>query len=830
MGHPEQPSRSSGARFDALVRSLLPTVGCTGREALVAITEQLGSTLHACRAHISVPLRKDPTWFEMLSRWPRSSEPLNSFLLADTASALVWERGEVVVWGGISEAFPRQRQLFEDWGADSLVGLRLDDSEGRRLGVLVVIFAGDAPDRELVMTLMRIFALRAVGELVRTRAEEERFAAERLRLEAEAALAAREKQFADVFENTEDLVAFLRVEAVGRYVCERVNRRVAEIIGLPAAAMIGREPEEILPADAAARVRAAIETCLRSGAPVTQEREFELPGGARSIRATFIPSRDISGEVVRIVALGTDLTDLRRQQRLFAESELIARIGGWELECATGRLLWTPGTFGIFERDPARFTPTQENTIELYTEQCRPAVRQAFHRALHEGGDFEFFAQARLESGRLIHVRALGQAVKVDDRVVRLVGGVQDVTEQEEAQEQRLRLEAQLRRAQKMEAIGTLAGGIAHDFNNILAGIMGNTELATLDMPVGAPARRFLDNAYQGCLRARDLVRRILTFSRQVEQPRTLALLRPIVEEALELLRASIPASVAIVTRFAPEAIHVLGDAGQIHQVVLNLGANAAQAMSPAGGTLTVELAPSSENDEWHREYPQVRPGHRVRLTVRDTGRGIPAAHLDRIFEPFFTTKPVGEGSGLGLAMVHGIVENHGGSVVVESLPGEGASFHVFLPGQVRSADGALLDQRETVVPDGEGRTILVVDDEVAILELIEPMLGHLGYRCRTCSDPHLALATFAASPGSFAALLSDFTMPGVDGIALARSVHALRPGFPIVLMTGHLRPADLGPMHAAGVRHHLAKPFSMETLSAVLGRALTADGARGPA
>lgn len=823
--HPtEHPD--SGARYDALVRSLLPMFGHTGRDALVAMIEQLGETLHARRAHVSVPLAGRPGWFQMLSRWPRLNEPLCAFPLVGTASSEVWTRGEVIVWGEVDTMFPRQKQYWADWRIDSLCGLRLDDADGRQLGVLVVAFGEDAPpDREFVVTLIRLFALRAVGELARLRAEEERFAAERLRMEAEAALAAQEKQFADVFENTEDAVFILRVESPGRFVYERVNGRLAEVTGRRADELVGRSPEELFPPEVAERMLADNLACLAAGGPITHEREFVLPTGSRASRITLIPSRDADGCVVRIIGLATDITALRQQQRLYAESELIARIGGWELECATGRLLWTPGTFGIFERDPAAFTPSLDAMVELYAEECRPAIRQAFQRALHDGGDFEFFATARLASGRLIHVRALGQAVMVEGRVARLLGGVQDVTDQEEAHEQRLRLEAQLRRAQKMEAVGTLAGGIAHDFNNILAGIMGNTQLAMLDLGDASPSRRFLDNAYQGCLRARDLVRRILTFSRQAEQPRTVAPLRPIIEEALELLRASLPATVAIVTQFAPEDLHVLADPGQIHQILLNLGTNAAQAMRPSGGTLTVELAPSPAHDDWHRRHPQVRAEHRVRFSVRDTGHGIPAQLFDRIFEPFFTTKPVGEGSGLGLAMVHGIVENHGGAIVVESLVGFGSAFHIFLPGQIRSSGIGLVADDKGALAVGDGQMILVVDDEPAIIELAEPMLRHLGFRTRAFSDPHVALATFSAAPAAYAAMLCDLTMPGLDGITLARSVRALRGDIPVVIMTGFLRATDLAPMRASGVRHHLAKPFSVQNLAAVLEEAMERPG-----
>ena len=827
--HPEEPaSPAPGAHYDALVRSLLLTAARTGRDSLVAMIDHLGTALHARRAHVSVPAPDRGDWFNVLAHWPETQAGENVIHRPEgTVVAEIWRRGEVSVWENLAEAFPAQRDFFTRWQVESVLGLRLDDTQGRPLGVILVTFGANPPDRNFAATLIRVFALRAVGELMRLRAEEARFAAERKRLEAETALAAQEAQFTEVFEHTEDAVFLLRVEEGPRFVYERVNGRLAEIVGMRAEEFVGRAPQEIFPPGSAERMYADSLACLNTGRPITNEREFTLENGsARACRVSLIPSRDASGRVDRIMGIATDLTDLWRQRRIFADSEQIARLGGWELDCATGALMWTPGTFRIFERDPATFVPTVDSAVTLYTEECRPAVRCALERAARVGGDFEFVATARLDSGRVIHVRALGQAVWVDGRVARLCGAVQDVTDQEEAHEQRLRLESQLRRAQKMEAVGTLAGGIAHDFNNILAGIMGNTQLAMFDVGEGAPARRFLDNAYQGCMRARDLVRRILTFSRQSEQPRMVAPLRPIVEEALGLLRASLPSSVAITTHFAPQDLHVLVDAGQIHQILLNLGTNAAQAMRPSGGTLTVELAPNDASDDWQRRHPQVRSELRVRLTVRDTGHGIPHALQDRIFEPFFTTKPVGEGSGLGLAMVHGIVENHGGAIVVESSEGQGAAFHVFLPGQVRAGGVALVSDEAGDISPGDGRTILVVDDEPTITELADSMLRRLGYRARAFNDPHVALASFAAAPDMFTALLCDLTMPGLDGATLARSVRAFRPELPVVIMTGYLRAADLAPMRESGLRHHLPKPFSVENLATVLSEALaSAEG-----
>ena len=819
---PALPPAAAAAsiRFDTLVRSLLRTAGRTGEEALAAIVAELGSVLGARRAHVSVPCPDRPDHFQSLALWP--PEPNFTYHTENTATAHVWERGEACVWDTAADLFPSQRPVYAHWRTTSLLGQRLDDPAGRPLGVMVVMLGSGVTDRSFAETLVRLYALRAVGELGRRRHEAESLAAERHRTAAQAALLAQEAQFQDVFEHTDDAVFFLRVEIDGRFVIERVNSRLSSAIGLPIEAIVGRTPQDIYPADVAARFLADYRECVRTAAPVSVEQHLALRAGARVYRTHLIPVCDHRGVIFRLIGFAADITDLRQQQNLLAETEAVARVGGWDYDTTTLRLLWTAGTYRIFEKDPASCHPDLEKMIGLHIPDHAPAVRLALERAIATGADFDFTAQTRLESGRLITVRTLGQTETVDGRVVRVFGAVQDITAQEEADQLRLRLEAQLRRAQKMEAVGTLAGGIAHDFNNILAGIMGNVQLASLDLPADSPTRRFLDQSYQGCTRARDLVRRILTFSRQAEQPRSVAALRPVVEEAIQLLRASIPANVAIRPLFAECALHALVDAGQIHQIILNLGANAAHAMRPGGGTLAIELAPVAEDDPWAARHPQVKPAHRIRLTVRDTGCGIPADQLDRIFEPFYTTKAPGEGSGLGLAMVHGIVENHGGAIVVESAVDVGTAFHLFFPGQIRrQAAPSAATRSESESPFGSGQVVLVVDDELAITTLAEPVLRHLGYQPRIFTDSHAALEAFTSEPAAFSAVLTDLTMPGLDGLALARAVQALRPGLPIILMTGHLRPGDLGVMRASGIGFHLPKPFSLQSLAVKLHEAL---------
>ena len=618
-----------------------------------------------------------------------------------------------------------------------------------------------------------------------------------------------------VFEHSEDAVFFLRVDPGPRFVYELVNSRAAATLGLVPSALVGLTADDFFEPDEAKRIYADNLSCLHSRAPLAVERELALPSGARVYRMRLIPLAEPDGSIARILAFASEITHLRRQQSLLAESETLACVGGWALDCTTRELIWTPGTFRIFEKSPAGFTPTVEHTLQLFTEDCRDAVSLAFRQAINDGDHFELSATARLDSGRLIHVRMIAEVAMADGRPIRLAGGIQDITAQEDAAEHRLRLEAQLRRAQKMEAVGTLAGGIAHDFNNILAGIMGNTQLAALDLAENTAPRRFLDNAYQGCLRARDLVRRILTFSRQAEQPHSIAPLRPIVEEALALLRASLPSSISIHSRFAERDLLILADPGQLHQIILNLGTNAAHAMQRTGGTLGIELTESTPEDPCRAAHPHLRPEQTIRLTVRDTGPGIPTEIVERIFDPFFTTKPTGEGSGLGLAIVHGIVENHRGTVVVENQPGHGAAFHIFFPA-AQYAPRAPVPRATTSSspPTSAGGTLLVIDDEPAITQVVEPTLLRLGYTANVFNNPRLAVAAFQADPTRFSAVLCDLTMPDLDGIAVHKIIRASHPSIPFVLMTGFLHSTNHEAIRAAGIKDILAKPFSFDSLA----------------
>jgi PAS domain S-box-containing protein len=408
----------------------------------------------------------------------------------------------------------------------------------------------------------------------------------------------------------------------------------------------------------------------------------------------------------------------------------------------------------------------------------------------------------------------------------RSVASLLDLTELKRAEAERIRLEEDLRQAQKMEAIGTLAGGVAHDFNNILASILGFTQIALHDLlEPGHPAAHALEQVVTACRRARDLAGQILTFSRRSpERQRPLELLE-LVDEALQLVRASLPSTIEIRRQVAPTVAAggwvVMGDPTQLHQVLLNLCTNAAQAMGVKGGVLGLDLDLAAMEDPSPVWPPELIPGCYLVLTVSDTGPGMEPEVMERIFEPYFTTKAQGEGTGLGLAVVHGIVKAHRGTVQVRSIPGRGSLFRVFLP--LAQGEGLPLPAPAVNAGAGRGERILLVDDEPAVVEMASTMLANLGYRVRAFTDAGQALDAFLAAPGGFDLVITDQTMPRMTGAELARALLGLRPGLPVILCSGFA--GDLGPgeLEAIGVRRFLAKPIERQDLASCVRQALDA-------
>jgi PAS domain S-box-containing protein len=404
-----------------------------------------------------------------------------------------------------------------------------------------------------------------------------------------------------------------------------------------------------------------------------------------------------------------------------------------------------------------------------------------------------------------------------EGQVAGMVGIMLDITELKKAERQRRQLELQLQQTQKMEALGTLAGGIAHDFNNILAAIIGYTEIVVADSPPAAPSHDYLQRVLEAGERARSLVKQILAFSRQGEMEPKPVQLKLIVKEVLKLLRASLPATIEIDQQIESDGA-VMADPTQLHQVMMNLGTNAGYAMGQTGGRLSVRLEEFRLDKDFTRQHADLRPGDYLKLTVGDTGRGVDPQNLTRIFDPFFTTKPKGEGTGMGLSVVHGIVTGLGGLITVDSAPGKGARFQVYLPALEGGA--AVPAAAGKKLPTGRER-ILFVDDEPFQTDMLKHLLGLLGYRVETRNTAAEALALFQQDPQAFNLVITDMVMPKMTGDELAVRLLEIRPDLPIILATGYSQNITEAKAKAMGIKAFALKPLLIEELSRLIRQVL---------
>jgi PAS domain S-box-containing protein len=493
--------------------------------------------------------------------------------------------------------------------------------------------------------------------------------------------------------------------------------------------------------------------------------------------------------------------------------------GIWDWDQASDRIYASPRAREILGMPPA--VEAQKASDWYATLRVHPQDEPRRRAALEEhlaGRAPAYEAEFRVldDDGSERWVRLRGVCVRDRDGVPRrMAGSVSDI-------DARKRAEGQLRQAQKLEALGTLAGGIAHDFNNILAAILGYGEMAQRGAPPGTPMRRNLDAVMNAGLRAKSLVERILAFSRSGVGERVPVHVGAVVSETLDLVRASLPHALQLHSRLDAGDAAVLGDPTQIHQVVMNLCANAVQATK--AGSITVATDAVALEAARVVATSTLPPGRYVRITVEDTGTGIAPDVLERAFDPFFTTKEVGVGTGLGLSLVHGIATDLGGGIAVESTPGVGSAFSVFLPWH---ADMALQAGDDEPVENGHGQTVMLVDDEEPLVRLGEEMLAQLGYEPVGFTSGQAALQAFRDEPGRFQAVLTDESMPGMTGSELLRRLLALQPGLPVVLMSGDVTPQLAAHAREAGAAQVLNKPLVSRDIARSLREVLSGFNSR---
>ncbi len=389
-----------------------------------------------------------------------------------------------------------------------------------------------------------------------------------------------------------------------------------------------------------------------------------------------------------------------------------------------------------------------------------------------------------------------------------------DLTDRKQAEGKRIKLESQLRQSQKMEAIGTMAGGIAHDFNNLLAIIGGNLELVQFKIPSGEPVDENLEQIRQASVQAKNLVSQILAFSRQEKQLLVPTNLSALTSEALKLLRPMIPTTVEVVTEAPEHPITINADKTQLHQVLINLCSNAIHAMNEKG-LLRIRLQEGDAKTLLPTEATKLQEGQYAKLSVIDDGKGMEKENVERIFEPFFTTKEVGVGTGMGLSVVHGIIEQHGGFIDVDSSPGQGTTINIYFP-LVNALEGEEGERTENSLPTGSER-ILVVDDEEYVANVCGAMLEHLGYNATVMTNSVAALELFRSCPNDFDLVMTDQTMPTLSGLELAKELLQTSPELPIILCSGYNTKVTEATAKENRIRAYLSKPMDISQIAMVV-------------
>ncbi len=626
----------------------------------------------------------------------------------------------------------------------------------------------------------------------------------------------------------------LLVDRTGRIV--NMNRQFSRMWGLPDALLVEHEDNSIFAFMAGLFSDAqAYRTRLAEIAPDVDGETFDLLHLAndRYLERTSSPARHGAQILGRVFSF-TDVTArIRAEDALKTREELFRK--AFDV---------TPDAININRLEDGLYVSVNRAFVRLmgYTREeiiGRTSVeldiwdnaedRTRLVQALTNNGTVENFeARFRTKSGE-IRSGLMASALIEIDGVPHIISVTHDITEHRRSELARAQLELQLRESQKMEALGTLAGGVAHDFNNIVAAIMGNAELARQDIEPAHAAQESLGEILKASRRAKDLVQQILAFGRRQVLERRVISLAPVVEESVRLLRSTLPARVSLNVECLPDAPMVLADATQVEQVLLNLCANAWQVVQERGhaGVIDVRLEAHVVAARRHKGPERrstdgrvaLRPGRYARLTVRDNGSGMDETTRGRIFEPFFTTKPPGEGTGLGLAVVHGIVQGHEASIEVQSAPGKGASFSVYFPAVAAQPPLVPAGIPATAPEQGGGKHILCVDDDESIVFLMKRLLERQGYRVSGYTDPHEAVAAVRAAPDQFDLAVTDYNMPGMSGLEVARALRETRADLPVALASGYITEELRAEAPAAGVVELIYKPNTADELCRAVAR-----------
>ena len=653
--------------------------------------------------------------------------------------------------------------------------------------------------------------------------------------QAEEALRESEEKYRAIIENMQE--GYHEVDLKGNFTF--VNESTCKILGYEREELLGMNNRQYADEENNRKVYQVYNHVYRTG---EQVKNFEWQiirkdGERRDIEVSISSIRDMAGHPTGFRGIVRDTTDRKQaEEALRAERErLISILDGipvptFVIDRNRHILLWNSNNEIFTGITKEKVLGKHLDLSSIFREKVSPTLAELIMEMGDEeliakfGGrglrksevqphTFESTGRIWIRGGeRIVNVQA-ERIIDINGRVIGAIQTAQDITD-------RTRLEVQFRQAQKMEAIGTLAGGIAHDFNNILSAVLGYTEMALEEPKINDRLRRCLDQVYTAGERARDLVKQILVFSRQSdERPRPLRV-SPIIKEVLKLLRASLPTTIKIRQDIHSEPDAVLADPTQIHQIMMNLCTNAAYAMRERQGELKVSLVPVNlEQSDDLIIHHDLFPGRYLRLTVGDTGAGIDNETIGRIFDPFFTTKKPGEGTGLGLSVVHGIVKSYGGTITVQSEVGKGTDFNVYLP-LLTEVEDKQEAKVEAPIPGGKER-ILFVDDEAALVQLATSTLSGLGYDVTGRTSSLEALELFQARPDRFDLVITDMTMPNMTGSELAQQLMRIRPDIPVILCTGFSEAMTQERAKALGLKELIMKPIIKKQIAEAIRRSL---------
>lgn len=596
------------------------------------------------------------------------------------------------------------------------------------------------------------------------------------------------------------------------------NRGAEKLYGYTGAESLEQTSHELLKTEFPEPLEVIHDKMLKTGTWEGELVHRKRDGSRIVVASVWMLERHANGDPWRILEANTDITDRKRAEDAvqLAQARLVSaleggRMGTWVWDISKALIDWDSSMATLFGRSPEELA---SGSIEPFFSWIHPQdsarAREDIERVLREGTTYDSEYRLFRPDKSVIWITARGRLERdAHGSPFRMTGICVDITD-------RKKMEEQLLQSQKMESLGTLAGGIAHDFNNILLAIGGNAAMAIDDLPPDHPVQQSLQEISKASARASSLVRQILTFSRHQAADRSRIAVQPVVEEALALLRATLPARIDIRANFAPDLPAILADSTQLHQIIMNLGTNSVRAMGEQLGLLEVNVKPFNVSKEFAESMARLHEGQYVRISISDNGCGMNTATMERIFDPFFTTQAPGEGTGLGLSVVHGIMKDHDGAVSVYSEPGKGTIFNLYFPA---AGTASAKMQQVTAPQSGHSERLLYVDDEEALVMLATRSLGRLGYEVTGHTNPIEALQVFRENPRHFAAVITDLSMPGMSGADLAREIIAIRPDVPVVITSGYIRPEDEVDAREIGVHDLILKPDTIDELAKTLQR-----------